>query len=190
MLHIKKNEEPQFLSDFKKKYPSKTYDSTEFKAFRIPLNDVLRKEQKGLCAYCCAHITDKNAHNEHIEPQHPGQYASEKSLDYNNIVASCNHPKTCGRKKDNHYDSDKFVSPLDEDCETRFIYYPDGVIEGDDYTIDLLNLNDYELKNARKAVYKSLQNLDRETILLSYMNESVEEYPAFFNVIKWYLSTL
>lgn len=49
MLHIKKESEPQFLTDFKKKYPSKTYESQEFQEHRATLNDILRKEQKGVC---------------------------------------------------------------------------------------------------------------------------------------------
>lgn len=66
----------------------------------------------------------------------------------------------------------------------------DGSIDGDIYTIDLLNLDDYELKNARKAVVRSLQSLSKEDILKIYMNEDGDEYPAFFNVIKWYWHTL
>ncbi len=190
MLHIKKGEEPPFLSDFKKKYPSKTYDSAEFERFRMPLNDILRKEQKGLCAYCCSRIESGKAHNEHIEPQHPGKYASNRSLDYGNIVASCNHPKTCGKRKGNDYDAKRFISPLDKDCEQKFHYYLDGFIDGDSYTIDLLNLNAYELRNARKAVCRVLQGLDKETISMIYLNDAQEELPAFLNVIKWYYSIL
>lgn len=190
MLFIKKQKEPEFLSEFKKKYPGKTYNSKEFHQFRIPLNDFLRKEQKGLCAYCCARIKEKESHNEHIEPQHPGMYASCASLDYQNIVASCNHIKTCGTKKGNDYDKDRFVSPLDENCEEVFTYYADGSMEGDSYTIDLLNLNDYGLKSARKAVYKALLGLDKQTVKCIYMDEEALEYQPFFNVIKWYFHTL
>lgn len=190
MLHIKKESEPQFLADFKKKYPSKTYESQEFQEHRATLNDILRKEQKGLCAYCCGQIEGKNSHNEHIEPQHPGAFSSSRSLDYTNIVASCDHPKTCGTKKGNKYSAEQFISPLDENCENQFTYYLDGKMDGDAYTIELLNLNEYELKTARKAVIKSLQGLDKETISMIYMDENAEKYPAFYNVIKWYWNTL
>lgn len=189
MLYIQKGDEPDFLLDFKKSYPQKTYDSDEFSKFRIPLKEELRKEQKGLCAYCCGRITQETSHNEHIEPRHPGQYESKRSLDYYNIIASCNNLKTCGNKKGNLYNKEKFVSPLDKDCEEKFTYYMDGEIEGDTYTIELLNLNDYELKNARKAVLRSLSHLEKEDISLIYMSESSSEYPAYFNVIKWYWKT-
>lgn len=190
MLYIKKGKEPEFLLKFKKAYPTKTYGSEEFSQFRMPLNDYLRKEQKGLCAYCCARIKEKESHNEHIEPQHPGSYTSHASLDYFNMVASCNRPRTCGNRKRNTYDKERFVSPLEENCEQMFTYYADGRMEGDPYTIDLLNLNDYELKSARRAVFKALQGLDKRTISCIYMDEGALEYQPFLNVVKWYWNTL
>ncbi len=99
MIYIEKSEEPEFLSEFKRKNPDKTYDSEEFAHYRGILTDVLIKEQKGICAYCCGRIKKENAHNEHIEPRHPGKYVSKNSLDYSNLVASCNTIRTCGRKK-------------------------------------------------------------------------------------------
>lgn len=190
MLHIQKGEEPQFLLDFKKKYPKKDYDSNEFAEYRPALKLELINEQKGLCAYCCGRITEDKAHNEHIEPRHPGKYASNRTLDYNNIVASCNNPERCGNTKGNKYDADKFISPLHEDCEDKFTYYADGKIVGDDYTIGLLNLNTYELKNARKAVIKQLQYLDKDTIETCYMNEEDGQYMPYYNVIKWFRETM
>lgn len=190
MLYIKKEQEPQFLTNFKRKYPDKTYDSEEFQQYRAPLNAILIKEQKGLCAYCCNRIREKKSHNEHIEPQHPGKFSSLRSLDYTNIVASCQCPRTCGSKKGNKYAAEQFVSPLAENCEEQFTYYADGVMEGNTYTIDLLNLNEYGLKEARKAVIKGLQRLDKDKISMIYMDEQAEEYQPFYNVIKWYWNTL
>ncbi len=190
MLYIQKGEEPQFLTDFKKKYPKKDYDSIEFAEHKPTLKSDLIKEQKGLCAYCCGRITEDKSHNEHIEPRHPGKFASKRSLDYTNIVASCNNSETCGNKKGNSYDAEKFVSPLDRDCETKFTYYADGKIAGDEYTIDLLNLNAYELRNARKSVIRELQYLDKDTIEICYMNDEDKEYQPYYNVIKWYWETM
>ena len=111
-------------------------------------------------------------------------------MDYTNIVASCNNSDTCGNKKGNSYDAEKFVSPLDEDCESKFTYYADGKIVGDTYTIDLLNLNAYELRNARKSVFRELQYLDKDTIETCYMNTDDDEYQPYYNVIKWYWETM
>ena len=91
-------------------------------------------------------------------------------------------------KKENDYDVEKFVSPLNPDCENTFTYYANGKIEGDKYTIDLLNLDSYELREARRAVYQQLQGMDKDTIKLVYMNEYDGEYPAYYNVIKWYVN--
>lgn len=191
MIHIQKAEEPEFMIEFKKKNPKKTYDSEEFAPYRDRLREILVKEQKNICAYCCARIDrDKSkSHNEHIEPRNPGKYQSNKSLDYYNIVASCNNKKTCGNAKGNKYEADKFISPLSSDCEDKFDYYLDGSIEGDKYTIDVLNLNEYELRNARKNVLRYLQPMDKETINDVFMNNQ-DEYLPYYNVIKWYYNLL
>lgn len=189
MIHIQKGDEPEFMIKFKKSNPKKTYESKEFAQYRALLKEILIKEQKCLCGYCCGRITNKNSHNEHIEPRNPGKYASDKSLDYYNIIASCNNNKTCGKAKENKYEADKLISPLTADCEDKFDYCLDGSIEGDEYTIDILNLNEYELRNARKSVCKSLQRLDKESIKMIYLNET-DEYPAYYNVIRWYYNSL
>lgn len=190
MIYIEKGEEPGFLLEFKRKNVGKTYDSKEFQTYRGELTELLMKEQKGICAYCCGRIKKGKVHNEHIEPRHSGIYESKRSLDYTNLVASCNTKRTCGIKKENNYDEARFVSPLNPECEEKFMYYPNGTIVGDEYTIGLLNLNDYELRKARESIYKAIQGLNRDEIEMYYIDDEQEEYPAYFNVIKWYLNTL
>ncbi len=190
MIYIEKNEEPQWLKDFKIKNPQANYDAEAFLPFHGKLREELVKEQQFLCAYCCGRVTREKAHNEHIEPRHPKDGVSHKSLDYDNIVASCNRKSSCGNRKGNEFDEKLFISPLDPQCESTFTYYPDGVVEGDAYTISLLNLNDYELKTARKAVYRQLRNLDKNSIEMIYGQQETGELPAFYNVIKWYLNTM
>ena len=187
MIFIEKEEEPEYLVEFRRKFPTGTYDSSEFEPFRPMLRERLVKEQRGLCAYCCRRITFDSAHNEHIEPRHmrDGSF-SKRSLDYDNIVASCNG-STCAHHKGNEYDEKRFVSPLQADCEQRFRYDPDGFMRGDEYTIDLLDLNAYSLRAARKAVYKSLEGLSGEDIKLIYAAGDDGEYYPFSNVIFWVL---
>ncbi len=149
------------------------------------------KEQKYLCAYCCSEIDEKSCHNEHIEPRHPKKGVSNKSLDYNNLVASCygfSGEKTCGKKKDNEYDETQFVSPLEPECEEAFSYLPNGQIEGNRYTIDLLNLDSYKLRQAREAVYRTIMYMSKEDIKLIFCNEDDEKLQPFINVVKWYLN--
>lgn len=45
MIHIQKVEEPEFMIEFKKKNPKKTYDSEEFAPYRDRLREILVKEQ-------------------------------------------------------------------------------------------------------------------------------------------------
>lgn len=187
MIYIHKGEEPDFLREFKSKNPDKNYDSEEFGTWRSILREQLCREQKGLCAYCCSRISVERSHNEHIEPRNPKEYANKRSLDYENIVASCENKNTCGKKKQNNYDEAQFVSPLDARCEEVFTYFANGEIVGDEYTIDLLGLNHYDLKSARQAVYRMLQKMDKTTIEMSFMN-SQEEYFPYYDVIKWYYS--
>lgn len=196
MIYIEKMDEPAWLSDYKQKNASAKYDSVSFKPYIGTLREYLIKEQKGLCAYCCCSIDLENSHNEHIEPRNPQGYASNKSLDYNNIVASCNgninaaqSETSCGKHKGNSYDSNRFISPLDTQCETKFDYYPNGKIIGDEYTIDLLNLNSYRLKNARRAVYEGIKELDVDVIKQIYPEDG-EKLPQFINVIRWYIRTI
>lgn len=186
MIYIEKNEEPAWLAEYKRHNPTATFDSESFAGHREQLRDELVLEQRSLCAYCCSRISNAKAHNEHIEPRHPKIGVSLRSLDYFNIVASCNNKNTCGSKKGNEYDAESFVSPLNPVCEDVFTYYPDGVVEGNQYTIDLLNLNAYELKEARKAVYRTIKDFDKETIELIYCKEE-GTLPAYYNVISWFI---
>lgn len=189
MIHINKQMEPQWLREFKRKNPQADYDSEDFADHRPELKQELLREQKKLCAYCCCRIDMCRSHNEHIEPRHPKNGVSNRSLDYDNLVASCygfQGEKTCGSKKKNEYDEKQFISPLDRECEERFRYYPNGMMEGDTYTIELLNLNSYRLKKAREAVYETIMDLDEETIRLIY-DEHSDSLEPFYNVVKWYL---
>ncbi len=192
MIYINKQQEPEFLIEFKKKYPKKDYDSDEFFQYRSVLNESLRREQRGLCAYCCSRIEQGKSHNEHLEPRHPGTYISKRTLDYTNIVASCNNQNTCGKRRENAYNPDKFIVPTNPECENIFDYHLDGIIEGDEYTIDLLNLNDSLLVQARKSVVKILQQYqgDKELIKDCFMDETQEDLYPYYNVIKWYYNLL
>lgn len=187
MIHIQKTGVPDFLITFTEKNPAANYDSESFKPLYQRLRAHLVNEQKGLCAYCCARITVDNSHNEHIEPRHKkdGSY-SVRSLDYGNIVASCNSDTTCGKHKENDYDEKRFVSPLQADCESGFSYDPDGYMHGDEYTISLLNLNSYGLQKARRSVYKAIMGLSAEEIRLIYCSNPDQLWP-YSNVIFWFL---
>ena len=192
MIYINKNNEPDWLIDFKKKNPKALYSSEEFSSYRTKLRESLIHEQKGLCAYCCCKIGIDSSLNEHIEPQNLKSGAkSKKTLDYNNLIASCKKNKgeiTCGAAKGNEFDGSKFISPLNPSCEDAFKYLADGTVKGDDYTINLLNLNASWLIEARRAVYKQLQYFDKNEIIEMFCSDSDNLY-NFTDVIRYYLKT-
>lgn len=59
------------------------------------------------------------------------------ALDYRNMLVSCQRnlerrePQHCGMLKDNWYDGNLMVSPLQGDCESRFRFTADGEIYPD-----------------------------------------------------------
>lgn len=162
MIYIEKGTEPAFWTEFRKKNPHIQYndlDSVDDGAnARIQLKEYNVSQQRGLCAYCCRSIDAENSHNEHIKPKGVGRYAN-LSMEYSNIVASCNTDNTCGSIKGDKFDEEQFVSPLDPDCESEFDFFPNGEIVSDSaagqYTIQLLNLNSYRLIQLRRARLKA-----------------------------------
>lgn len=192
------------MTRFRRKHPSADYDSQEFEGqLKRKLRQSLLAEQKFVCAYCCCEIDIDHSMNEHVEPRKlKGGRRSRRSLDYGNLVASCMGDKgesTCGAHKGNEYREEMFVSPLDPECENRFKYYADGMIEGTDekgmYTIDLLNLKSYQLQSARKAVYRQLLDMTngctpdemKEIIQMCFGNGEEEKLQPFYNVVKWFV---
>lgn len=165
MIYIDRSDnDPDFWRKYRQKNASAAYNDLEGSDEGILVRTLLRehnvKQQHYLCAYCCRRIETDGAHslNEHIRPQ--GQSKFQKhSMDYGNIIACCQTEETCSAAKKNQYDENLFISPLDEDCEMHFSFGSNGEVfpesERGEYTINLLNLNSYRLKQARAAQYKA-----------------------------------
>lgn len=118
-------------------------------------------EQYGLCAYCCRRITDTkdSAHNEHVEAQ---SLAPGRTLDFQNLVASCNKANQCGIA---HAHRTLPLTPLMPECETELQFEFSGLVTGIGdravTTIRALNLGDSRQANRglvseRKAMIDSL----------------------------------
>ena len=190
MIKINKREEPVWLRTYKKQNPRKVYKNLDG-IQRSLLRGELLEEQYYLCGYCCTRLLMDKAINEHILPQ---SMSDTMSLDYNNLIASCsgykNNQETCGHRKENTYDALKFIGPLEDGCESNFQYYPNGEIvpvnERADYTIKTLNLNSYELKKARKAIFKQLVNYSKDMIVQIFLTVDDGMLQPFCNVAKWY----
>jgi uncharacterized protein (TIGR02646 family) len=155
---IQKGSEPESLRQWKRSHPRQRYTHlppTERQSIRA----ACLEEQYGLCAYCCHGITLGNAHNEHVEAQ---DSAPNRTLDFSNIVASCNHSKQCG---DAHKTQTLPLTSLMDECETELKFYLSGAVEGltprAASAIKVLNLGDTRKNNlalfsTRKAVIESL----------------------------------
>jgi uncharacterized protein (TIGR02646 family) len=161
MRTINKGSEPPSLEKWKRANPHGRYkqEKPPFPdEIRRDIRDHTLKEQFYLCAYCCQRIEDINAcHNEHIETQ---KLNPKRTLDFSNIVASCNTPNQCG---DAHDSQHLPLTPLMEECETELQFKISGRVAGlsDRSTtmIQVLNLGDQE-KNNRALIGKRKQLSD------------------------------
>jgi uncharacterized protein (TIGR02646 family) len=108
---------------------------------KTALHIALLKEQGYICCYCARRIDKSNSHIEHLQPRSP---YSDLSLEYSNLMASCQgyseddevklssklikFHKHCGHCKGVWYDPTLMVSPLDQDCASYFKYTGAGEI--------------------------------------------------------------
>jgi uncharacterized protein (TIGR02646 family) len=82
---IIKGQEPTELSTWKKANPLGRYQDLQGEQLQA-IRQATIQEQYGLCAYCCKLINETNSNNEHLASQ---RSAPNKTLDFDNIVASC-----------------------------------------------------------------------------------------------------
>ncbi|MEE3717706.1 hypothetical protein V2H45_13275 [Tumidithrix elongata RA019] len=154
MRTISKGLEPPSLTVWKRANPHKHYTDLDTD-IRRDIRDYSLKEQFYLCAYCCQKIQDINTcHNEHVEAQNLNP---SRTLDFSNIVASCNTLNQCG---DAHESQHLPLTPLMTECETELRFKISGRVEGlsdrATTTIQVLNLGDHE-KNNRALIEKRKQ---------------------------------
>lgn len=166
MKTIYKNDEPQEILQWKSKFKNKNgrvprysdLNEVENLSHKIFLKNSLISEQGHICCYCCKPIDTKNSHIEHIRPKERDEYRAI-SLEYENLLASCqgyhDREENCGHSKDDVFNEELFVSPLEENCESLFEFSNRGKIKAVDgneragYTIELLNLDTEQLNAAR-----------------------------------------
>ena len=166
MKTIYKNDEPQEILQWKSKFKNKNgrvprysdLNEVENLPHKIFLKNSLISEQGHICCYCCKPIDTKNSHIEHIRTKERNEYRAI-SLEYENLLASCqgyhDREENCGHSKDNAFNEELFVSPLEENCESLFEFSDRGKIKAVDgneragYTIELLNLDTEQLNAAR-----------------------------------------
>ena len=180
MIRIVKGDEPQCLLEWKEQETpdwKATYDGFRDKD---KLRAALLEEQGGLCCYCGREAKFKDSHIEHFKPQ--SRY-SDLEIKYDNLHASCvKSPapggiRHCGHAKNDCFDENLYISPLEEDCEEQFLYTLEGEIQPKnmhdkkaEHMIKILNLNAPPLRGRRKEVLirtfppEILNNLSHEKL--------------------------
>lgn len=167
MRKITKGHEPVALTQWKRMHPRGRYPELTHKE-RNAIRQSCIEEQYGLCAYCCAAITSDSAHNEHVEAQRGAQ---NRTVDFSNIVASCNRLKQCGNA---HAHQTLPLTALMEECETELKFYVSGRVEGLSpraiTSIQVLNLGDTHEKN--RALFNDRRDIINTLLFNSRMDGS------------------
>ncbi len=135
MRYIKKSDEPESFAAWKELANEDWKPS--WKGFSKPqktdVHNALLQEQGFICCYCGMRITKETSHIEHLKPR---TTYPDLSLEYNNLLTSCQgeseeappEPVHCGHKKAKWYDEHLIVSPLEVNCTDFFEYNGDGEI--------------------------------------------------------------
>lgn len=166
MKWIQKRNEPQELTEWRARYAKDVnfhYRLIDHDTRKAIINSLLQ-EQGWLCAYTGRRIAANTCHIEHVKAQEHCTRA--ETVTYTNMVAcypapNPKHKTPYGAEQKGSWPDPSerhlFVSPLDQACESRFIFKLQGDVisrKGDEaatVTIQKLNLDCPELKTARKA---------------------------------------
>ena len=203
MKHIKKGNEPDGFVKWKNSGNENwkpAYEHLKGHGKILVLNE-LKKDQGYICCYCERSIDHDDCHIEHFKPQHT---YPELSLEYNNMLCSCQRniekgtPLHCGSSKGHWYDENLMVSPLDPTCEDAFKFTFDGLIKPKDdkdskaiKTISVLNLGINKLNTLRKkAIEPFIDETISEEELGLFVKNYLElgndgRYNEFYSAIKY-----
>lgn len=193
MLKVNKEQEPEFLLEYKRKYSPKAWIDYNKDNIRSKLKEnILVLEQEEYCPYCEKRIYDDEGHIEHIKPRdlYPKEFQN-----YNNLIISCDEKNSCGKHKGNRY-NDNFIDPVVDNPNDYFSYnlasgevIPKNNDENSNeyikarYTIDVLNLNSYELRNARMNLVDMLSVYTGENKeYIKYFLDSRHEFPSLIKL--------
>jgi len=187
MKYITKNHEPTTFTDWK------NLECDDWQPTYLNLQnpekqqvfESLLNEQGHICCYCERKLRSNDYHIEHFKPKDSNKFP-ELQLDYNIFLCSCqrniNHgePLHCGNSKGNWFDNKLLISPLDPNCETKFIYTGDGHIYPSNKsniaaktTIEKLQLDIDKLIDLRK---KAIEPFIDENLSDDELNDFIRGY--------------
>ncbi|MDR3594430.1 retron system putative HNH endonuclease [Clostridium sp.] len=195
MLKINKENEPEFLLEYKRKNSPKAWKDYESEIKDCLKSFILEKEQYKYCERTIYELSE--SHIEHIKPR---DKFPKSFQEYNNIIVSCNNKHICGMKKGKDY-NEEFIHPVLENPDE---YLDFNLANGEiipkftqeetlnykraKYTIEILNLNDYKLKEARKTLIDSLEVYkEYYDDFNEYLQFFLDDKHSFPNLIKYYM---
>jgi len=204
MFKIVKNE-PKYFSVAKSKVKlpkiKGAWENSIISKIRSKLRaDILLDEQNLLCIYCEKEIDD-NPKNSNIDHFKTRNLFPQETLNYQNLLVSCNSNGRCSNYKDTHIksksDYDNIINPITENPTDFFDYLITGEIVAIDrnlkaeFTIDIFQLgrkHDEPLSRQRNELAKTLKyhtNLSLDEIYDIFGNE----FHSFINNIYKKLGT-
>jgi len=200
MKHIRKKQEPASFSNWKAQANDDwrpAYENLQGE-IKKDLKKSLMDEQGYICCYCESRVDYDQSHIEHFKPQ---SLHTDESLNYDNLLCSCQkdleqgEPRHCGNLKGDWFDKALLISPLDPNCENRFDYTPDGHIKSQDQaaeeTIKKLGLNIPKLIDLRKKAIEpfldqSLTEIELNKFVSGYLQQDNEDkFNEYFTTIKY-----
>lgn len=202
MFKITKNE-PDFFTKAKSKVKmpkvSSAWKDKEIETIRPQLREyILLEEQNLLCAYCEKKIDDNpnNSNIDHFKLK-AGHLFPEQTLDYENLLVSCNTSGRCSSYKDKHIKSkdeyDEIVNPITENPDDFFDYLITGQIIAinnnpkAEFTIDIFQLGrnrDEPLSRQRKEIADTLERIKNLSLDEVYDIFDNEFYSFIKNIYK------
>jgi len=202
MKYIEKVPEPEALAQWKALSCDDwkpTYDSMG-SPLKNSVKEALMKEQGFLCCYCERRLIFEDSHIEHLRPQSDN---TVDPLDYSNLLCSCQNrlnkgePRHCGNLKENWFDAELLISPLESDCENRFTFTADGGIRsalpGDSAAcasikklgLGIPKLNDLRKKAVEPFIDETLDEQELKMFITGYLEKDPQGMSGeFYMTIK------
>ena len=201
MFKVEKSE-PDFFTKAKQKVKKSNESSAwiddSIKNIRVNLASEILKEQNSLCIYCEKLIKDypNDCHIDHFKKR---DFFSNFTLDYGNLVISCNNENRCAKYKDkkiSKVDYKNLINPVIENPEEFLEYTFYGELEAKsdlnksnkekaEFTIKILNLNDRSLVEERKNTIMQLCYIIVEIDTLNQLDRY--GFKKFITLTKWIL---
>lgn len=177
MIQVTKSE-PKFFTVKKKKVKNQKQSDAwnEISDIRTDLREyILQNEQGLMCIYCEKKISSdrlkSNIDHFKMRNTHP-----ELTLEYENLLVSCNNLEHCSNKKDsfglNKENFENLINPVYDDIENSFSFTAFGELEGNNdkakFTIEVFGLNHITLIEERKKILIQLMHYKKMDISLIF----------------------